>query len=60
MKRRKSVLMLLCLSLNLNPMDLNLIAITTKTKAGTMLKQLILLAIEGNDSDVDSGNGGKR
>ena len=60
MKRRKSVFMLLCLPLNLNPMDLNLIAITTKTKAGTMLKQLILLAIEGNDSDVDSGNGGKR
>ena len=60
MKRRKSVFMLLCLPLNLNPMDLNLNAITTKMKAGTMLKQLILPAIEGNDSDVDSGNGGKR
>ena len=56
----KPVFMLLCLPLNLSPMDLNLNAITTKMKAGTMLKQLILPAIEGNDSDVDSGNGGKR
>ena len=58
--QQRPVFMLLCVPLNRDPMDLNLNAITTKMKAGTMLKQLILPAIEGNDSDVDSGNGGKR
>ena len=55
----KPVLMSLCFSLRRDPKDLNLNAITTKNKAGALLKQLIMPAIEGNDRDDDSGYGEK-
>ena len=52
----KPVFILLCLPLNQDPTTLNLNAITTKTKAGTMLKQLIVPVIEDNECDVQSGD----
>ena len=52
----KPVFILLCLPLNQDPTTLNLNAITTKTKAGTMLKQLIVPAIEDHECDVQSGD----
>ena len=52
----KPVFILLFLSLNQDPTTLNLNAITTKTKAGTMLKQLIVPVIEDNECDVQSGD----
>ena len=55
----KTVLMSLCFSLTCDPKDLNLNAITTKKKAGALLKQLIVPALEEHESDVHSSDGDK-
>ena len=55
----KPVLMSLCFSLTRDPKDLNLNAITTKKKAGDLLKQLIVPALDAHESDVHSGDDDK-
>ena len=54
------VLLSLCFHLTRDPKDLNLNAITTKNKAGVLLKQLIVPALDEHESNVHSGVNEKR
>lgn len=56
----KLVIVSACVHLTHDPKDLNLNAVTSKNKAGVLLKQLIVPALDEHESDVHSGVNEKR
>ena len=56
----KLVIVSTCFHLTRDPKDLDLKAITSKNKAGLLLKELILPALDEHESDVHSGVNEKR